>query len=132
MSLKSTRKRGREGRTGTLYTGCQKYTHTRTVAASMNLQLQLRKVEKLSLSAPTKFVMSRLLANVFVKPRRQWQRGGVVEGGGEVVGRRHWEWASRGVDCMTGSASYFSKIRFYSRCCCCCATGRGKGGHLQH
>lgn len=56
-----------------LYTGCQKYTHTHThgKVASMNLPLQLAKVEKLSLSAPTKFVMSRLLASAFVKRARE-------------------------------------------------------------
>lgn len=60
-----------------LYTGCQKYTHTHThgKVASMNLQLQLAKVEKLSLSAPTKFVMSRLLASAFVKRAREREAG---------------------------------------------------------
>lgn len=46
------------------------HAHTHGKVASMNLQLQLAKVEKLSLSAPTKFVMSRLLASAFVKRAR--------------------------------------------------------------
>lgn len=47
------------------------HVHTHGKVASMNLQLQLAKVEKLSLSAPTKFVMSRLLASAFVKRARE-------------------------------------------------------------
>lgn len=78
----------------------------------MNLQLQLAKVEKLSLSAPTKFVMSRLLASAFVNRAREREDGKERESGNErgehcllavFIAGRGWgaAWASRGVDCMT-------------------------------